>query len=198
VDIFIFGQRELVDRLEQGHEPTSHLISIGNPGKGVRGTGEDSCIPPVFQNHYKSILRLGFFDVEYRRQLRNSRPKRVPMKRDVRKVIRFFRKTKSTASGYTIHCWQGISRSTAIALCLLYLIHKDESVSVEKLMEIRPEAVPHSRLVEFFDQIIGSHLLGAIAPVRERHFQDLKRWFFSEIVNGDALIEELEPIEETE
>jgi predicted protein tyrosine phosphatase len=194
--IYVFGQRELIQQLKTGHQPTSHLISIGNPGKGARGTGEDSTVPDIFMEKYTSILRLEFYDVEYKRHLGKMRPRKIPTKRDVRKVIRYFRKTRNSATGYTIHCWQGISRSTAVALCLLYLIHGDETIAAEELLKIRREALPHSRLVAFFDEIMKSSLNKAINPIREKHFRELKQWFFDQIEDGDALIAELEEVDE--
>jgi hypothetical protein len=45
------------------------------------------------------------------------------IKKDVKKVIRFFEKEVDNATGFTVHCWRGIARSTAVALGLLYMIH---------------------------------------------------------------------------
>jgi predicted protein tyrosine phosphatase len=191
----VFGQRELIDHIHSGGEVASHLVSIGNPGRGVRAEAEDATMPELFQTTFQDYLRLQFYDVEYRRHLGPMRPKRIPLLRDVRRAIRFFNRTKDEATGYTIHCWRGLSRSTAIALGYLYLIHGDDQVAVDELKRIRPEAGPHPRLVSYFDRILGSDLSGKNDQLREIRFREMKEWFMNEIEDGDALLEELEPLD---
>ena len=193
--IQVFGQRELVEYIQSGGEVASHLVSIGNPGRGVRAEAEDATMPTLFRSAFREFLRLEFYDVEYRRHLGPMRPRRIPLRRDIRRVIRFFRRTAGAATGYTIHCWRGISRSTAIALGYLYLIHGDEQLAVDNLKQIRPEAGPHPRMVRYFDQILGSDLSSKNDQLREIRFRELKEWFFNEIEDGDALLEELEPLD---
>jgi len=124
------------------------------------------------------------------------RPKRIPLKKDVRKAIKFYKKTSNEATGYTIHCWRGISRSTAIALGYLYLIHGDEQKAADELEKIRPEAGPHPGLVKYFDELLGCDLTRVNNVLIEKRNEELKNWFFSEIDNGDALLEELEAVDE--
>ena len=193
--IQVFGQRELFDHIQSGGEVASHLVSIGNPGRGVRAEAEDAAMPALFKATFRECLRLEFYDVEYKRHLGPMRPRRIPLRRDVRRAIRYFRRTAGSATGYTIHCWRGVSRSTAIALGYLYLIHGDEQLSVDELKRIRPEAGPHPRMVRYFDQVLGSDLSSKNDQIREIRFRRLKEWFFNEIEDGDALLEELEPLD---
>ena len=193
--IQVFGQRELVDHIQSGSEVASHLVSIGNPGRGVRAEAEDATMPALFRATFRECLRLEFHDVEYKRHLGSMRPRRIPLRRDIRRAIRYFRRTAGSATGYTIHCWHGVSRSTAIALGYLYLIHGDEQLSVDELKRIRPEAGPHPRMVRYFDQVLGSDLSSKNDQIREIRFRRLKEWFFNEIEDGDALLEELEPLD---
>ncbi len=57
-----------------------------------------------------------------------------------------------------IHCRAGISRSTAAAYILLYLLHKDKDIALEKLLEIRDIANPNLLVLEYADQILGTYL----------------------------------------
>lgn len=191
----VFGQRELVDHIQRGGAVMSHLVSIGNPGRGVRAAAEDATMPSVFRTVFRECLRFEFYDVEYKRHLGPMRPRRIPLRRDVRRAVRFFRRTKDEATGYTIHCWRGLSRSTAMALGYLYLIHGDEQIAVKELKRVRPEAAPHPRLVLYFDQVLGCDLSSKNDQLRETRFREMKEWFLNEIDGGDALLEELEPLD---
>lgn len=193
--IQIFGQRELLEKIEKDEQLESHLISIGNPGRGFR-MGEDTVIPIEFKSAFSSILRLEFFDVLKRSHLGKMRPKRIPLKRDVRKTIRYFNKTKDSATGYVIHCWRGISRSTAIALGYLYLIYGDEQQAVDELKRIRPDAGPHPGIVKYFDDLLGCDLSSKNNQLRDIRLREMQEWFLNEIDDGDALLEELEPVDE--
>jgi predicted protein tyrosine phosphatase len=106
INIQIFGQVELENHIKKGGNVYSHLISIGNPGRGKRGI-PDHVVPDLFRTSFQSILRLEFYDAEDKSFLGPLRPKRIPQKRDVRRVVRYFEKTKHRADGYTIHCWRG-------------------------------------------------------------------------------------------
>ncbi len=193
--IQIYGQTELIELIEKGEPLETHLVSIGNPGKFFRHS-VDTIVPEIFKKTFKSILRLEFFDVLKKEHLGTMRPKRIPQKRDARRAIRYFNKTKDSASGYVIHCWRGVSRSAAIALGYLYLIHNDEQKAVDELRRIRPEAGPHPGLVKYFDELLGCSLSSKNDQLREIRFREMKEWFMNEIDNGDALIEELEPLDD--
>ena len=93
----VFGQRELVEHLESGGDHYRHCISIGNPGRGFGRP--DTVMPPEIRRHFRRVLRLAFYDVEEMRHLGTMRPRRIPRKSDVRRVIRFFNRTCREADG---------------------------------------------------------------------------------------------------
>ncbi len=194
VGIEVFGQLELLEHLRANKEHYSHLISIGNPKQFLRKAKPDEMLPEVFKQHFKRVLRFDFFDVEEKRQLMWWKfPKVIPSRRHVRQAIEFFNETRREASGYTIHCWQGISRSTAFALGLLYLVKGSEELAASALKKIRPEAGPHQRIVGYFDAELGSHLTEVNEQLRKERIEKLKEELnFS----NDSGIEELKKAEE--
>ena len=170
----VFGQIELVEHLQAGGRHHTHCISIGNPRSIFSRRSRDNAVPPIIKKNFDKVLRLNFYDVEEKRHLRwRQFPKRIPRRSDVKRLIRFFRATKDHASGYTIHCWQGVSRSTAVALAFLYMMTGSEEQAKSRLQAIRPEAGPHQRLVLWFDQELGTHLSEVAAEMRQERFD---RW----------------------
>ncbi len=194
MDVQIYGQTELEDHIKAGNSVCSHLISIGNPGRFGKHQ-PDTRLPEIFKKTFSGILRLEFFDVLKKEHLGSMRPKRVPLRKDVKKVIRFYNRTKETSTGYAVHCWRGVSRSTAIALGILYLIHGDEQKAIDELKRIRPEAGPHPGLVKYFDTLLGCDLSSKNDQLREIRNREMKEWFMNEIEEGDATLEELEPVD---
>ena len=193
----IFGQKELEEHIINRGEIYSHLISIGNPGR-KRKNRLDTFIPKIFKDNFSSILRLKFYDVSKKSHLGRMKPRRIPKNKDVRKVINYIHKTRRAATGYTIHCWQGISRSTAIGLGILYILHQDEEVAIRELKKIRNEANPNPLIVKYFDEILECNLSKYNEALRSKILEELKVWFFNEIDDGDALLEELETINDEE
>jgi predicted protein tyrosine phosphatase len=159
VSIQVFGEQELIAHLARGGAHHSHCISIRNP---------DETIPAIIRDNFHSILELRFYDAEEIEQLGAGTIKRVPEPRDVKGVIEFFRMTGMEATGYTLHCWQGISRSPAVALGLLYLLTGSEEEAAFHLKRIRPDARPHRNLVTFFDDQLGSRLARVNEKLRAR------------------------------
>ena len=155
VSIQVFGEQELIELLARGGAHYSHCISIRNP---------DENIPAIIKDNFRSILELRFYDAEEIEQLGAQTIKRIPERRDVKGVIEFFRMTAMEATGYTLHCWQGISRSPAVALGLLYLLTGSEDEAAYHLKRVRPDARPHRRIVRLFDEQLGCRL----AAVNER------------------------------
>jgi predicted protein tyrosine phosphatase len=149
VSIQVYGEQELIERLARGDAHHSHCISIRNP---------DETIPAIIKDNFRAILELRFYDAEEIEQLGAQTIKRIPEPRDVKGIIEFFRLTASEATGYTLHCWQGISRSPAVALGLLYLLTGSEEEAAFHLKRIRPDARPHRKLVRFFDEQLGCRL----------------------------------------
>ena len=190
----VFGQPELEEYLEASGAHHTHLISIGNPRRPFGINRRDTQMPPAFRRSFETVLRLTFYDVEHKRHLRcRDFPKRVPRRSDVRRAVRFFHRTRGWASGYTIHCWQGLSRSTAIALGYLYLLTGSEEAAKQALFQIRPQARPNQRLVELFDEELGSNLSAISAEIGNEHLRRMKEELD---LNQDSLLEELPGVEE--
>jgi len=72
---------------------------------------------------------------------------RVARLHDVERVVRFFEDTKGWTDGWTVHYWQGLSRSPAVVLGLLYLIRRDEEAAATELRGIRPDAPLEIRII---------------------------------------------------
>lgn len=143
MNVQVFAQTYLENYIKNGGNVYSHLISIGNPKSSIRRQ-EDCYLPAVFRKTFKSILRFSFYDVLEKHHLGpHQKIKRIPRKADVKRMIRYYNKTKNTATGYTFHCWAGVSRSGAMALGVLYLIYKDEKKAAEELIKIRSIVRPH-------------------------------------------------------
>jgi len=190
----VFGQPELEEHLRAGGAVHTHLISIGNPIQLFIPPRPDSVVPALFKQSFSRILRLTFFDVEKRCHLsRRHFPKRIPRRHDVRHAIRFFRRTRGEASGYTIHCWRGVSRSTAIALGYLYMITASEEEAARILMDVRPDARPHQGIVRWFDEELGSSLTAANDKLRAESIRNMQEELD---LAEDSLLEELPVVEE--
>jgi len=133
-------------------------------------------LPDVFKTKFKKILRLEFFDVEKKDQLGPKQfPKKIPESIDIKKIINFYNTTKNEATGYTIHCWRGVSRSTAVALCVLYMMTKSEDKAKEIIQQIRPQAMPLKRIIELFDLEYGSNLTNIQSKIRNDWIEKMKK-----------------------
>jgi predicted protein tyrosine phosphatase len=187
--IHVFGELELADLVHDGFGMPDHLVSIGNPwypwGEKEPGTR----VRPEFRRAFHRVLRLSFRDVSDRTHLRHPFLARIPEVRDARRVVEFWRRTRHEASGYVVHCWAGIARSTATALALLYLETGSEAEAARLLQEIRPQAQPNLRLVRCFDHVLGSRLEAAAQVV----IQARAAAFAAELA---SLLEELPAAEE--
>lgn len=164
----VFGQNELYYHLTAGGEHYNCLISIGNPYDP--DISIDTRMPEEFKQYFKRILRLEFHDADI-----STDGKKIPEIEDVHKIIDFFKQTQYLTNGYTIHCRQGVSRSTAVALGILYMIYMRESVAKNELLKIRPGALPLQRILKFFDVIFGSNLAKAGAEISSMYFDKLKK-----------------------
>ena len=66
-------------------------------------------------------------------------------------------RSHGTASPLVVHCWAGISRSTAAAYITACAIHpaQDEDELARELRRLSPSATPNLRLVSIADQKLG-------------------------------------------
>jgi predicted protein tyrosine phosphatase len=95
----------------------------------------------------------------------------LPQKSDIEAILAFGRDAGDERH-LLIHCHAGISRSTAAMLMILAQAHPSETEGaiVERLVEIRPQAWPNSRMVAFADKLLGreGRLNAAVAGIYAR------------------------------
>ena len=81
----------------------------------------------------------------------------MPQAGDVETILAFGRDLGEDLGHLLIHCHAGISRSTAAMTMILAQAfpEEDEEAIVERLVQIRPQAWPNSRMIAFADQRLG-------------------------------------------
>ena len=84
---------------------------------------------------------------------------------DVRQVIEFFDAWEPDAGSLLVHCYAGVSRSTAVALIAHTMKSGDPQASARSLREAASWAVPNRRIVALADDELG--LGGALLRARE-------------------------------
>lgn len=146
--INIFGEDELVNRIINNGVTYKNIVSIGDPG---------STVPELVRKEAESILELRFLDLDEPLPNHDSTTEIMPELEDVKKVINFYN-AANIKDGFTVHCWQGLSRSAAVAMCILYLYYGKEKVVFKELSSIRPYAKPNTRILKLFDGIYGTNL----------------------------------------
>ena len=96
-------------------------------------------------------LFLGFNDI-----VEESPGFTPPEKKHAQQLIDFVTKWDQTAP-LVVHCWMGVSRSTAgayITQCAL-MPEMDEYELAKELRAASPEATPNMQLIHFADEILG-------------------------------------------
>lgn len=93
---------------------------------------------------------------------------RPPSAEDAAKLIAFF-ESWDRADPMLIHCWAGISRSTAAAYAALCLLRPDadEGALARELRAASPSATPNRLIVSLADDILGrgGRMVKAIAGI---------------------------------
>ena len=81
---------------------------------------------------------------------------KLPERADVELILAFGRDAGDPCH-LLIHCHMGISRSTAAMLMILAQAHpyESEDAAVDRLLAIRPQAWPNSRMIGFADELLG-------------------------------------------
>ena len=164
----VFGEQELLEHLSKDGMVYSHCISIRNP---------DQTMPKLLSASFEKIIELKFYDVIDKSQLPERLTKRAPNVKDARRVLKFFKDTRNEASGYTIHCWHGHSRSTAAALAILYMLLGTEKAAAEHLARIRPDPKPSPNLgwLAHFDKLLGSDLVSEGKRLQTIYVEELRK-----------------------
>jgi predicted protein tyrosine phosphatase len=92
----------------------------------------------------------------------------LPGRDHVEKIIDFV-EDWDLGSAMIVHCWAGISRSTAAAFAAMCLLNpqEDEGDLAAELRSISPSATPNRRIISHADDILGRHgrMVEAIARI---------------------------------
>ena len=160
VRIQVLGENELLHKITKGQTIGSHCISIRNP---------DMEMPDSIPSAFKKIIELKFLDVLEGQQ--------APQEEDAQRIVRFVTETQKEATGYTIHCWGGHSRSTAAALAVVYMFLGDEEKSARHLLKIRrdPKPSPNLTFLGHFDRLLGSNLVAVGKLLQAEFVEQLSR-----------------------
>jgi predicted protein tyrosine phosphatase len=155
----ICGISELPDQRERS---VTHVLSILDP---------DHPDPEAFEAydpHHRTILR--FHDI-----IDPVQGMILPEPEHVEAVLRFGDEVAAGHAGRVeghllVHCHMGVSRSTAAMLTLLAQTHPEESEDrlFERLVEIRSQAWPNSRMIEFADGLLSRN--GRLVDALRRHY----------------------------
>ena len=181
----VFGEHELLDRILKGKRHYSHCISIRSPDLEM-----PDYLPPAFSE----VLELKFYDILEDDAL----GRKAPTEDDASRIVEFVTRTRRIATGYTLHCWGGHSRSTAAGLAVIYMLVGSEERAADYLLKVRPDPrpSPNTTLLRHFDKILGSQLL----PIGQRlqaEYQELLRKELTDFFPEDG-IEELPVVQDPE
>jgi predicted protein tyrosine phosphatase len=160
-DLTICGLDELADELES-FIPT-HVISILDPD-------DDLDDPLVFPESIK-VLSIRFFDIHAMGgavgTMLSARDRaEYPCAEHAHAILEFGRNILS-GSKVLIHCWAGVSRSTAAAY-LLACLHLPSNDAMNLILSLRQGAMPNRLIVRFADKALGAEgrMLAAIDDQR--------------------------------
>lgn len=140
IRIQVFGHDELENRIKNNLKVFRNCISIAD---------NDGLVSRMITRKFVNVLSLRFLDFE-EKDVKNE-DEIIFTREDLYKIVDFYNKNKSSLE-FTIHCWAGISRSTAVAICMFYLYYKDEEKSISELFKIRPYARPNLHVLRIFDE----------------------------------------------
>jgi len=100
----------------------------------------------------------------------------LPQESDVEEILAFARGAGPDLRHLLIHCHAGVSRSTAAMLMILAQTHPGESeeAMVGRLLRIRPQAWPNSRMIAFADGLLGRNgrLSAAVTQIYARRLEE--------------------------
>jgi predicted protein tyrosine phosphatase len=142
-----------------GARDVTHVLSLLDPG-----TPEPTAFS-TYDPHVRATL--------YFHDAIEPQPGLVlPQMSDVETILAFARDAGDVRH-LLIHCHLGVSRSTAAMLMVLAQAFPDEPEAglVDRLMEIRPQAWPNSRMIGFADKRLGreGRLKAAISRIYTLH-----------------------------
>ena len=138
----------------------SHVLSILDPLTPA----------PFAFDHFTAHRRV---DLRFHDVVGDEHPDQAPPDQsDASRVIDFGRSLGAGAAEHVlVHCWAGLSRSTASAAILLALDNPGrEAEAFAALHDIRPRAWPNSRLIAHADRLLDRRGR-LIEAMREHHRQ---------------------------
>jgi predicted protein tyrosine phosphatase len=144
--IHICGVPELEALLKR---PFSHIVSIWDPEWIDRGGIENQLRKRL---SVETRLHLAYFhDIRVEEYGR-----RAPAEDDLRRILAFVEDLEPDAE-ILIHCWAGISRSTAVAYAILCQATGPghEAICMESIFSVRPQAFPNVLIIELADRILN-------------------------------------------
>jgi len=152
----VCGLHELV---WHGARDVTHVLSLLDPG-----TAEPTAFS-TYDPHVRATL--------YFHDAIEPAPNIVlPEVSDVETILAFARDA-GDARHLLIHCHLGVSRSTAAMLMVLAQAFPSdrETDLVDRLLEIRPQAWPNSRMIGFADErlVRNGRLTNAVSRIYARH-----------------------------
>jgi predicted protein tyrosine phosphatase len=144
--VHICGVPELETLLKR---PFSHIVSIWDPEWIERGGVENQLRKrlPV-----ETRLHLAYFhDIRV-----EECGRRAPAEDDLRGILAFAADLQPGAE-VLIHCWAGVSRSTAVAYAILCQATGPghEAICMESVFSVRPQAFPNALIIEIADRILN-------------------------------------------
>lgn len=160
---------KLIFNVETSRFP--NIISIGDPGIPI---------PSILSTEGRNVLRIEYDDIYLDNAF--SVNKQPPTEKNVLDLFQFAYDCKDS-DAILVHCQNGISRSPAVGLILLYLKEKSEKTAAEKLFEVRPISMPDRYFVQIADKLLESHLkevseeivLNRIVSIQDRVNDSLKK-----------------------
>ena len=147
INIMICGINEVNDFIDDADA----IISIMNPGYQI--------FAPRSITHFESenphsVLRLEFDDTwkeEYQ-------PGEEIITQEILEEVIYFAQEfvyDKHQTNFLIHCHEGISRSTGIAIAIYTSITEDYKLAIEKVIEERPSAKPNIEIIRLTDDMFN-------------------------------------------
>jgi predicted protein tyrosine phosphatase len=146
--IYVCGVPELETAFSNAF---THVISIWDPEWIERGGVEHQLRRRLADETRLHIVYFHDCSVE-------EPGRRLPSEDDLRQILTFAADLKPEAH-VLIHCWAGISRSTAVAYAILcqFMGPGRESDCIEAILAVRPQAFPNMLIVDLADRILERH-----------------------------------------
>lgn len=147
LDILVCGVPEVDDLIDE----VEGVISIMNPGYTI--FAPQSIASMEAEDRY-SVLRLEFDDVwqeSYQLGQEMVTPEIIYSALDFAAGVAT---RYGDDTGLLVHCHEGISRSSAIAIAIYINLGCDPSEAVERVTHLRPQAVPNVEVIRQTDRLL--------------------------------------------